>query len=155
MDERQEKKQNIKSIRGIDDRLYEQLTVLARESGKTVGELVNESMRLLLTLVNKTSDVGKALVEGYKEGRRAEDVEVISSIEELEITAKDLESIEKPVEFKNIKKLVFKDVPYELFDRKVRKIAMCGDVVVPSSFPRLKVARKCFMVTRIIVSDGA
>lgn len=150
MEEKQEKKPNIKSIRGIDDKLYEQLTVLARESGRTVGELVNEAMRLLLTLANKTSDVGKALIEGYKEGKGAHDVEVISNIDELEITREDLLDMDKLVEFKNIKKLIFKDVPYDLFDKKVRKITMCGEVVVPRGYPKLKVARKCFLVTKIV-----
>ncbi len=149
-EEDKERKQSIKSIRGIDDKLYEQLTIMAKQTGRTVGELINESIKLLLGLAGKATEVGKNVIQGYSEAIRSGDVEVIAGLEELDITSKDLESMEKPVEFRNIRKLIFKDVPYDLFEKKVKAIVMSDLLVIPNDYPKLKVAMKCSMVKKIV-----
>ncbi len=149
-EEDKERKQSIKSIRGIDDKLYEQLTIMAKQTGRTVGELINESIKLLLGLAGKATEVGRNVIQGYSEAIKSGDVEVIAGLEELDITSRDLEGIEKPVEFRNIRKLIFKEIPYDLFEKKVRAIAMSDLLVIPDEYPKLKVAMKCSMVKKIV-----
>ena len=141
------------TIRGVDKDLYNRLSILARETGKTIGELVNESMRLMLSLTDslgKTiTSFGEALREGWKEAR--DKYLEISLLDELVVTKKDLEELDKPVVFKNIKRLVISDdVPYELFEEKVREIIMCREIVIPRGYPKLKVARKIKLGGKII-----
>lgn len=151
------------TIRGIDKELYERILVLARETGKTVGEIINEAMRLLLTLgpmaIRATAKVAESVVSSTKAllGELAEepkDVVEITGLEVLEISKQDLESIEKPVIFKDIKKLVIgSDVPFELFNSKVKGIVLCGEVLIPKTYPKLLVATKCKLVKRIAYSE--
>jgi len=149
-DEDRDRKQSIKSIRGIDEKLYEQLTIMARQTGRTVGELVNESIKLLLGMAGRASQVGRNVLEGYSEALKPVNAEVISGLEELDITSRDLEGMDKLVEFRNIRKLIFKNVPYDLFEKKVRAIMMSDLLVVPDDYPKLKVALKCSMVKKIV-----
>ncbi len=143
MGEEKEGKKTI-SIRGLDERLYEQIVLLARESGKTIGEILNEAMKILLATVNKASTIGKGFVEGLKESTNTLEV---TGIEELVIERNDIESIDKPIVFKNIKRLeIADDVPYELFDKKVKSIILCNELIIPRNYPKLKVAQKCRLV---------
>ncbi len=153
--ESRRKGSGVKSIRGIDDDLYERVSALARETGRTVGELVNEAMKFLLVATGKAAEVSKQFVEGYREvAKVGKDVEVVSGVEELEVTSKDLASMDKPVEFRNIRRLIFRDVPYSLFEEKVAKIVLCDTLVVPRDYPKLRVAKKCVMVKRILTHLG-
>ncbi len=138
------------AIRGIDRRLYGKLASLAKDSGKTIGEIMNEAMRIFLVTTQKVAETGASIArtlleetgKGMREGVREEGVEEIGNLEELEVTRKDLEGVEK-VAFKNIKTLRFSsDIPYEMFEEKVVAIVLCDRVIVPKSFPKLKVARK-------------
>ncbi len=150
------------TIRGIDKSLYEQIAKIARDSGKTIGEVINEAMRCFLSLTLATVKagskiaesimaVGRAFSEGIKEGM--ENVCEVSGVEELSINKEDLESIEEPLVFKNIKKLKFSDdIPYDLFDKKVYSIIYCDEVIVPPTYPKLKVVKKCRLVKRIITA---
>lgn len=154
-DEEREERKTV-TIRGIDKDLYRKLLVIAEESGKTVGELMNEAMKLLLALgssvvkigekvAESTVEISRAIGEGIKAG--LESTLIISGVNELVVTKKDLESIDKPVSFRAIKRLVFdEDIPYELFDNKVSSIVFCGEVIVPKTYSKLKVLTKCKFV---------
>ncbi|MCD6323972.1 MAG: hypothetical protein J7L55_02545 [Desulfurococcales archaeon] len=155
MDEEKRSRSGVKSIRGLDDELYERITLLARETGRTVGELFNEAMKFLLAATGKAADVGRQFVEGCKEvAKPVEGVEVVSGVDELEVSSKDLASVERPVEFRNVRRLVFRDVPYQLFEERVAKIVLCDTVVVPPDYPKLRVAKKCVMVRKIVESSN-
>ncbi len=149
MVESRERSSGIKSIRGIDERLYEELSLMARETGRTVGELVNDAMRLFLSAAGKTSELGRHFIEGYKEAAKGKNYEVVSGFEELEITDADLRNSARPVEFRNIKTVVFKNVPYDLFKERVARVVLVDTLVIPKDYPKLEVARKCFLVKRI------
>jgi hypothetical protein len=47
------------TIRGIDKKLYEMATETARKTGKTVGEVVNESLRLFLAATGEDNGTGR------------------------------------------------------------------------------------------------
>ncbi|RLG88736.1 MAG: hypothetical protein DRO15_02185 [Thermoprotei archaeon] len=156
----EERRRKAITIRGIDKDLYDRILVLARETGKTVGELLNEAMKLLLIIgpvaLRATSRVAqgiisasRAITEGVVEG--FQDVIEVSGVDELVVTRSDLEQVEKPLVFKLIKRLEFADdIPYELFVSKVKAIILCNEVLIPSTYPKLKVVNICRMVRRII-----
>ena len=149
------------TIRGIDEDLYERLTVLARETGKTIGELINEGMRVLLSItsplvkttqkaIEGVTSVGKAVAEGVETGLGR--IREISNIDELTVNKEDLEAIDQLVVFKNIKKLKFEDnVTYELIEAKVKGIILCDEIIIPKTIPKLKLLSKCKLIKRIIV----
>ena len=150
------------TIRGLDKDLYKRIALLARESGRTIGELINESMKLLLATTSAAleaaakagtavTELGKSVAEGVKEGMN-EYVEV-KDISELVLNAEDLRGLSKPLVLKNIGKLVISDdVPYELFNNVVKSIVLVDEVVIPSSYPKLLVAAKCRFVKKITQS---
>ncbi|MET1101893.1 MAG: hypothetical protein ABWW69_05400 [Pyrodictiaceae archaeon] len=149
-----EKKSTI-TIRGIDRELYEELVRLARETGKSIGDLVNLSMKLLLSNIRLGLESFSKKIEEAKEAveERIEEQEsvVVSGVEELEVTARDLEAAPKPVVFRGLRRLVIgRDVPIDLFNEKVRSIIAVDEVVVPKDYPKLLVAQKCRLVKRII-----
>ncbi len=158
----EERSKRVFSIRGLDPEVYDRFAKVARELGVSVGELMNEAMRFMLSLVSLGTLAGvegvKLLMKslrGIKEvAKSLGNVEVISGLDELEVSKEDLESIDKPVIFMNIKKLVFKEgIDRGLIESKVRGIKLVDEVVVPKSIPKLVVARKCSMVKRIVSSE--
>ena len=158
----EERSRRVFSIRGLDPEIYDRFAKVARELGVSVGELMNEAMRFMLSLVSLGTVAG---VEGIKLLMKSlrgikgihellGNVEVISGLDELEVSREDLESIDKPVIFMNIKKLVFKEgIDRELIESKVRGIKLVDEVVVPKSIPKLMVARKCSMVRKLVSSE--
>ena len=151
------------SIRGVDRELYKKITLLARESGKTIGELINEAMKLLLTTTSAAleaaakagtavTELGKSVAEGVKEG--VTDYIEVKDINELVLNADDLRRLDKPLVLRNIGRLVISsNVPFELFDRVVKSIVLVDEVVVPSSYPKLLVAARCRFVKKITQTD--
>jgi len=161
------KEKKMLTVRGIDPEVYERFTKVASELGTNVGELMNEAMKIFLSLVEigeeKGEKVGKqvgkvgaklisaplkvagSVIEGAK------NFDIITGVSELEITKMDLESIEKPVLFINIHKLVFEDdVTWDVLNSKVRSIKIVDEVVIPKHIPKLLLAKKCMMVKRIV-----
>jgi len=143
----------VTSIRGIDRGLYERASLLARETGRTVGEVINEALRMLVSAVELSSrsalGVARQFVEGVREGE--ERAIVVKDVDELSIGPRDLEEVEGVV-FRNIKRLeISPEVPYDLFEERVRAIVLCDEVVVPEDYPKLKVLEKCRLVKRIVV----
>lgn len=158
----EEKSKRVFSIRGLDPEIYDRFAKVARELGVSVGELMNEAMRFMLSLVSVGTVAGvegiKLLMKSLRGVKGIHEslgnVEVISGLDELEVSREDLESIDKPVIFMNIKKLVFKEgIDRGLIESKVRGIKLIDEVVVPKSIPKLIVARKCSMVRKLVSSE--
>ncbi|PCN49791.1 hypothetical protein B6U99_07880 [Candidatus Geothermarchaeota archaeon ex4572_27] len=151
-----EEREKTVTIRGVDRELYSRALALAREVGKSAGEMINEALRLLLshtmaaaTAITRAAEAGREIMQGVKEVASAE--RVVSGVGELVVRRADLEAVEKPVVFRGIKRLVFdEDVDYELFNSKVRAIVMCDEVQVPKAYPKLKVAERCRMVGKLV-----
>ena len=165
--EGKEESKKVFTIRGLDPELYEKFTQTAKSLGVSVGELMNEAMRTILTLIIVSREAGekagkelgkatasmvsaplkviKAFIEGFK------DFEVVTSIGELSISRADLEGVEKPVLFVNIRKLVFEDdVDWDLINSKVKGVKLVDEVVIPKNIPKLLFAKKCLMVKKLV-----
>ena len=55
------KKTKTISIRGLDNEIYRQLTIAAKEMGKTIGEVTNEAIKLYLTLIKGSESIARKL----------------------------------------------------------------------------------------------
>ena len=148
-----EPKRKTVSIRGVEEDLYRKALILARESGKTIGEVINEAIKLFLATVETSgrvfSDFVNEVREGFLEGSRS--VMVVCDLGELSVSSSDLEASDKPIVFRNVKKLRFEaDVPFELFENKVLSIVFCDEVVFPKNFPKLKALAKCKYVRKTL-----
>ena len=156
-----EDKKEVVSIRGIDRDLYSKILLIARETGKTVGEIMNEAMGTYLvlkenlkgsmaSLIDKLEQLGVEFKEGFRSAAKNE----ISELDELVITKADLEYLKnEKIMFKRINRLVFsKDVDASTFDKYVDSIVFCGEVAVPPQLPKLLVLSKCKHVKRVLTA---
>jgi len=152
-----ERRGKVTSIRGIDQTLYSRIVALAREMGKTVGEIMNEAMKFYLAMCELPSEVGKSLnetakafMEGLKEGTTIP----IADLEEVHISKSDLEKLKRKVRIHFVNRVVFgNDIDEETFDKYISCISHCNEVVVPTSLPRLLVYSKCKRVSKIVFSE--
>ncbi len=82
---------------------------------------------------------------------RAGDVIVISGVSSLTVTRADLETLEKPVIFKDMDELVFADdVTNDLIKNKVARIVNVNTVYTPKSVSTLLIASKSELVKKIV-----
>lgn len=132
------------TIRGLSVDIYNRISRLAREMGVTVGEIVNEALRRYITTLENVSRTIDNLV-------RSGDVVVISGISSLMVTKADLESLDKPVVFRDMDELVFADdVTNDLIKNKVAKIVNVNTVYVPKTVSTLLIASKSELVRKIV-----
>jgi len=121
------------TIRGIDDEIYRRFSAEARNRGIAIGKLVTQAMSNLLEVKP---------MENYK-------IENID--EELIVSKNDLESLLKPVIFKNISKLTFTgDVDGPTFIAYVEKIHNIEELKVPDTLTKLLILAKSKNVGKII-----
>lgn len=165
-----EERSKVYTIRGLDRDLYERFVKTAKELGVTVGDLMNMAMADFLVTLEASKDVSQRVSQGFSRFVEAlksahasamkaltsavADFDLISDINELTVTKADLESLERPVVFSNIKRLTFADdVDISTFNSKVRSIKLVDELVVPKGLPVLQVARKCQLVRKITVKS--
>ncbi|BFH72861.1 hypothetical protein SJAV_08050 [Sulfurisphaera javensis] len=148
------------TIRGVNKDLYERMVNIARNSGKTVGEVMNQAMMTFLGIAGKvgekideatqkTISVGKAFIEGYNEAGK--NIFIVSDLEELRITKNEIVSLGKPVSFRNIKRLILDDIDQQTIDTYIDSIISVDEVVVPSTINKLLLLQKCKFVKKITV----
>ncbi|HDJ89468.1 MAG TPA: hypothetical protein ENG40_02080, partial [Thermoprotei archaeon] len=92
------------SIRGIDEDLYRRATVFARETGKTIGEIINESLRLLLSIADFSSKSISVLLSELKEGLIESGLMsvIIKNLDEVSLNERDLKESDRPIVLTNI-----------------------------------------------------
>ena len=129
------------AIRGVDEEVFQEVKNLARRTGRTIGSIVTEALRMALEGV-----------QGFGEGlAEAERWQKVAGLDELEVTRRDLEEADKPLVFSRIRRLIIADdVPYDLFDQKVHAIRFVDELRVPKDYPKLRVLRKCKFVRRLV-----
>ncbi len=140
------------TIRGISTPVYERALKLARELGITIGELVNEALRRYIMTLEA---IHKAIESQIEALSRSGDVIVISGVDSIVVSKKDLELAPKKVVFKDLRELVFADdVTEDVFRDKVYEIVKVDKVVVPKTLSVLLVASKCRLVHRIVPKES-
>ena len=132
------------TIRGLSTDIYDRISKLAKETGTTVGEIVNDALRRYIATLENISRAIDNMI-------RAGDVVVISGISSLTVTRADLETLEKPVIFKDMDELVFADdVTNDLIKNKVARIINVNTVYTPKSVSTLLIASKSELVKKIV-----
>ncbi|MGC8644910.1 MAG: hypothetical protein ACP5UO_01420 [Thermoplasmata archaeon] len=144
--EEDEDRENI-SIKGIQKNLYERMKTLARETGRTVGEVTNDAYKLALAAATETRKVGQEFFQGLSEGR----VAMIRDLKSLEITGPELRGYNKKVAFRNIEKLSLVDVSEKDFEELVDSIVNVKTLSIPKDIPKFKVLEKLRFVDEIKV----
>ncbi|MDT7876328.1 MAG: hypothetical protein RQ872_06395 [Sulfolobaceae archaeon] len=156
-----ENKKKTVTIRGIDMSLYERLVKVARDSGKTVGEVMNQAMSTFLGVAGKagekidqaismSKDVGKSFIEGFNEAKK--NIVIISDLESIEVKKEELVSFGKPVSFRNIGKLVLLDIDQDTFNTFIDSIISVNELVIPRNLNKFFVLQKCKFVKKITQS---
>jgi len=132
-----EDKENI-SIKGIQSNIYKRVKEMARETGKTIGEITNESYKIFISAANETKAAGQEFIKGIKETQST----IIENISTVEITGEDIKSNGKNVIFRNINSLIIKDINTEDFDKYVASIVNVKHLEVPKSIPKMMVLER-------------
>lgn len=125
------------TIRGIDKRIYNKLSGLAKELDKTVGELINDAMALVITLKGRIEGIGSTVL-------------LIDGVEKLEISARDLEELDKKVLIQNVEQLILSDdIETRLVKDKIYKLMNIKKLRVLGSVNKLMLYSKCINVKEI------
>ncbi len=148
------------TIRGVDSILYNRAAEIARRTGKTMGEIINESLRLFIDVTEGIKEGMQPLTEGFREAGRRLDFAIssvsptiISDLSELEVNKADLEQFGRRVIFQNIDKLVFsEDVDPETFEKYVALIRNCDVVKPPRGVSKLLMLSRCRGIGKLLQS---
>ncbi len=146
------------TIRGINSDLYDKAAEVARRTGKTIGDIVNESLKLFLDLTEGLRTNLQPIVSGAKEASRMIEAGIstlapvmITGLDELEVSKEDLEQFGKRVIFSDIDKLYFTDdVDSETLEKYVAMIRNCEEVRVPKNISKLLVLSRCRDVGKLV-----
>ncbi|AHC50740.1 hypothetical protein SUSAZ_01195 [Sulfolobus acidocaldarius SUSAZ] len=157
----EEKKKSI-TIRGIDQDLYEKMVNFARDSGRTVGEVMNQAMSSFLGVASETANVidqtlqraketGRSFVEGFNEARKG--VSVIADLDDLTLSKEEIINHGKQLSFRNIKRLTFPDIDEQTFENYIVSIVSVDELDIPKSLNKLKVLQRGRFVKKIVQSN--
>ncbi|MGC8506074.1 MAG: hypothetical protein ACP5NK_05135 [Thermoplasmata archaeon] len=145
-DDETEEKRTV-SIKGVSDRIYRKMTQIAKDTGKTIGEITNESYKTFLGAVEGAVGISKEFVKGAKSAK----VEVVSNFKNLEITGKELLEIGNRVSFRNIDNLTISDISEEDFNSHIDSFIQIRNLVIPENVRKSIAVKKCNFVDNLSV----
>jgi len=134
------------SVKGIKKDLYEKIKEIARETGKTIGEITNESYKMFVTSANTVKEAGEQFIHGIKETN----VLFISNIENLEITGEEIKNYGKKISFRNIKNLKITDISENDFENYIDSLINIQKLTIPKNINKLKVLERSKFINEII-----
>jgi len=139
-----DEKKNI-SIKGVSKNLYNRVLNIARESGKTLGEITDDAYSSIVATVDGALNVSKAFVEGTKKGTS----KIIENIKNLELTKKDLEDIGQRVTIRNVEHLILKDMSDSDFNSGINLIVHVNELEYADSIKKSSILLKSKFVDHI------
>jgi len=108
-------------IRGVDDDVYARFAAEAKKQGKAIGELATEVMR---------GAIDKDASPSYR----------IKDLDILTVSKNDLESVDGPVVFEDIRMLTFDDdVTWPVFNEHVEMIRDVAMINLPKTLSKFQV----------------
>jgi hypothetical protein len=111
-------------IRGVDDDVYARFAAEAKKQGKAIGELATEVMRGV---------IDKEASPSYR----------IKDLDMLTVSKTDLESVDGPVIFEDIRMLTFDDdVTWLVFNGHVEMIRDVAMINLPKTLSKFQVLTK-------------
>ncbi len=133
------------SIKGVSKDLYKRINEIAHDTGKTVGEITNDAYKVFASTIDGARSVSKSFITGAWETG----VQAIANLKELEITSEDLKDFKRKVLFRNIGKLVLKDVTTKDIEEKIQSFVHIDELVIPEDVKKSAVLTKCNYVSKI------
>ncbi|AKA49067.1 hypothetical protein IX51_08100 [uncultured archaeon] len=145
-EERVEGEKKSVSIKGVKKDVYNRMIQMARDSGRTLGELTNDAYRTFIGTIDGAKNVSQSFVEGTKASR----ITAIENIRNLTLTSRDLEEIGHRVDLRNIDDLDLSDVDDETFDKYIHQITGIKNLSISSELKKSKVLLKARFIDNII-----
>lgn len=139
-----EEKKNI-SVKGVSKNLYNRILNIARDSGKTLGEITDDAYSSIVATVDGALNVSKAFVEGTRKGTS----KIIENIKNLELTEKDLSDIGQRVTIRNVGHLVLKDMSDSAFNSGVNLIVHVNELEYVDTIKKSSILLKSKFVDHI------
>lgn len=145
------------TIRGLNPELYRGVAELSKRLGVSIGEIMNEAMKLLLDargelmtglgpLMEGIWSAGKALSEGISNLAPVP----ISGVEEVELSKEDFARFGRRILITDIRRVIFsQDVDEETLEKYVAVIRNCDEVSFPKSTSKLLALSKCRNVGKV------
>lgn len=139
------------TIRGVDERTYDEFSKTIQLSGLSMGEAITKMMQ---DVMKDFDDVFPELSAKNLKFLVKKDRIRVSSYRTMSISKKDLVDADKRVRFRHIDELVFEDdVTSDLFAIYVDSISHCETVRVPSVLPKLLIYSKISHANNIEIYD--
>ncbi len=145
-EEKTENERRSVSIKGVKKDVYNRMIQLARDSGRTLGELTNDAYRTFIGTLDGAKNVSQSFVEGTK----ASKITSIENIRNLSLSKNDLEEIGHRIDIRNIDDLDFGDVDDETFDRYIHHITGVKNLTISSKLKKSKILLRARFVDNII-----
>lgn len=133
------------SVKGVQKGLYQRVLNLAKETGKSVGELTNDAYKALLMTATGAKEFSQHFVEGAKQVS----VQSIDNITELEITGPELKDLKRKVSFNHIKQLKISDITDAEFSSIVVGVHNVEELTVSKQVKKTSVLKVCSFVNKI------
>lgn len=145
------------TIRGVNPELYNSVAELSRRLGISIGEAINEAMKLFLDarsglitsigpLLEGMRTAGKSIGEGLSNLTPVP----ISDVEEMELSKEDFEKFGRRVLITNVRKLILsQDVDEKTIEKYVAVIRNCEEVSFPKGLSKLLALSKCRNVKKV------
>lgn len=134
------------SVKGVKKDLYEKIKKVARDSGKTIGEITNEAYRLFVSTTSNIIETGEQFIQGLKESQVLE----ISNIDNLEISGQEIKNYGKKISFRNIGILKIKDISEKDFEDYIVSIINIKKLEIPKELNKLKILERSKFIGEII-----
>ena len=142
--EENEEKKDI-SVKGVSRDVYGMVLKVARDTGRTLGEITNDAYKAFLSTASGAKQISKSFMAGASQGLP----KYVENIKNLSMDKKDLEDIGHKVVFRNIDSLDLKDVDDETFDKYVDSITNVKVLRISKPLSKAKVVLKCNFVNNI------
>ena len=137
------------SIKGVSKDIYRRVLNLARDTGKTLGEVTNDAYKTFLATASGARQISKNFVEGATQNMP----KYIENIKNLSVDKNDLAEIGHKVAFSNIDTLELAGIDNETFDRYVDSITNVKTLKIDKHLSKAKVLVKCSFVDNITVTQ--
>lgn len=134
------------SIKGVKKDVYNRMIQMARDTGRTLGELTNDAYRTFIGTIDGAKNVSQSFVEGTKASR----LSTIENIRNLTLSKSDLEDIGHRVDIRNVDDLDLTDVDDETFDKYIHQITGVKNLTISPNLKKSKILVRGRFIDNIV-----
>ncbi len=144
MNDQDNKKENV-TIKGISKEIYEEIKKIAKETGRTIGELTDEAYNTFLLTLDDITKASNNFINSLKDGS----TKIIENIDELEITGKELKSFSRKIIFRNIGRLTLREIEENDIRNYIVSIQNIRLVQIPKEVSKLIILERGKFIGKI------